>query len=79
MWMGQNCKIISNSTVTQALKISSQDYMGAKVGILPRTLLWCTHFDLCFIPTKDSYNGYMSIVNPDYFWSGEVPARVFLI
>jgi len=45
--------------------------------MLPRTLPVVHPFDLCFIPTKDSYNGYMSIVNLDYFWSGEVPARVF--
>jgi len=33
--------------------------------------------DLSFMPTEDSYSGYMSIVHPDYFWSGEIPARVF--
>ncbi|MDQ9008943.1 alpha/beta fold hydrolase [Acinetobacter gerneri] len=61
----------------KALKLSSQDYMGAKVGITPKTLPVVHPFSLCFIPGQDSYNGYMSIVNPDYFWSGEVPARVF--
>ena len=61
----------------KALKLSSQDYMGAKVGMAPKTLPVVHPFNLCFIPSKDSYNGYMSIVNPDYFWSGEVPARVF--
>lgn len=61
----------------KALKLSSQDYMGSKVGRLPKTLPVVHPFDLCFIPTKDSYNGFMSIVHPDYFWSGEVPARVF--
>ncbi|HEX5380685.1 MAG TPA: alpha/beta hydrolase, partial [Acinetobacter sp.] len=30
-----------------------------------------------FMPTEDSYSGYMSIVHPDYFWSGKIPARVF--
>ncbi|MEK5795013.1 alpha/beta hydrolase, partial [Acinetobacter nosocomialis] len=28
-----------------------------------------------FFPTPDSYQGYLSILNPDYYWSGEVPAR----
>lgn len=29
------------------------------------------------MPTADSYSGYLSIVNPDYYWSGEIPARIF--
>ncbi|SPL69808.1 alpha/beta hydrolase [Acinetobacter stercoris] len=61
----------------KALKLSSQDYMGAKVGMSPKTLPVVHPFSLCFLPTADSYEGYMSIVHPDYFWSGEVPARVF--
>ena len=73
----ETAKLFPIQQLPKALKISSQDYMGAKVGMHPRTLPVVHPFDLCFIPTKDSYNGYMSIVNPDYFWSGEVPARVF--
>ena len=61
----------------QALKISSQDYMGGKVGLSPRTLPVIHPKKLCFLPTPDSYAGYLSILNPDYYWSGEVPARVF--
>ena len=61
----------------KALKLSSQDYMGAKVGMTAKTLPVVHPFSLCFLPTKDSYTGFMSIVNPDYFWSGEIPARVF--
>lgn len=61
----------------KALKLYSQDYMIAKIGMQPKTLPVVHPFSLCFIPTQDSYNGYMSIVNPDYYWSGEVPARVF--
>lgn len=61
----------------KALKLSSQDYMRAKVGLSPKTLAVVDPFALSFIPTKESYLGYMSIVNTDYFWSGEVPARVF--
>lgn len=29
------------------------------------------------MPTQDSYEGYLSIVNPDYYWSGHIPARAF--
>lgn len=61
----------------KALKLSSQDYMGAKVGLSAKTLPVVHPFALSFMPTKDSYQGYMSIVNSDFFWSGEVPSRVF--
>lgn len=61
----------------KALKISSQDYMGSKVGLAPKTLPIVAHQGLCFLPTADSYSGYRSIVNPDFFWSGEIPARLF--
>ena len=33
--------------------------------------------ELCFVPTADAYQGYQSIIHPDYYWSGEIPARVF--
>ncbi len=33
--------------------------------------------DLCVMPTPDSYDGYLSIVNSDYYWSGAIPARIF--
>ena len=61
----------------KALKLSSQDYMGSKVGMTAKTLPVVHPFSLSFMSTKDCYQGFMSIVNPDYFWSGEVPARVF--
>lgn len=61
----------------KALKISSQDYMGAKVAMAPKTLPVVSKKGLSFMPTSDSYEGYLSIVNPDYFWSGEIPARIF--
>ncbi|MDY6451236.1 alpha/beta hydrolase [Acinetobacter faecalis] len=60
-----------------ALKISTQDYMGAKVGMLPKTLPVVDTSELCFMPSKDSYEGFLSILNTDYFWSGEIPARAF--
>ena len=59
----------------KAIKLSSQDYMGAKVGLDSITLPVVHPFALSFYPSSDSYNGYMSIVHPDYFWSGEVAAR----
>ena len=61
----------------KALKLSSQDYMGAKVGLSPKTLPVVHPSALCFLPTADAYQGYLSIINPDYYWSGEVPARAF--
>lgn len=61
----------------KVLKLSSQDYMGAKVGLKPKTLAVANLASLCFFPGADAYAGYQSIVHPDYYWSGEVPARVF--
>lgn len=61
----------------EALKCSSQDYMGSKMGLAATTLPVVDQYKLCFLPTSDSYYGYHSIVNPDYYWRGEVPARVF--
>ena len=43
----------------------------------PKTLPVVDRHELCFMPTQDSYEGYLSIVNPDYYWSGHIPARVF--
>ncbi len=60
----------------KALKLSSQDYMGSKVGLKPKTLAIVDPSGLCILPTAEIYRGYLSIVNPDYYWSGEVPARV---
>ena len=73
----ESAKIYPLHQLPKALKLSSQDYMSAKVGLVGKTLPVVHPFELCFLPGKDSYNGYMSIVNPDYFWSGEVPARAF--
>ena len=73
----ESAKLYPLQKLPKALKISSQDYMGAKVGMAPKTLPVVSHKDLCFMPTADSYSGYLSIVNPDYYWSGEIPARIF--
>lgn len=73
----ESAKLYPLQQLPKALKISSQDYMGAKVGMSPKTLAVVAQKELCFLPTADSYAGYMSIVNPDHYWSGEIPARVF--
>ncbi|MFL9575661.1 alpha/beta hydrolase [Acinetobacter baumannii] len=73
----ETAKLYPLQRYPQALKLSSQDYMGSKMGLNPKTLPVVDQYKLCFMPTADSYYGYLSIVNPDYYWSGEVPARVF--
>lgn len=73
----ESAKLYPLQQMSKALKISSQDYMGSKVGISPKTLPVVADHELCFLPTSDSYKGYLSIVNPDYYWSGEIPARAF--
>ncbi|ABO13355.2 alpha/beta hydrolase [Acinetobacter baumannii] len=73
----ETAKLYPLQRYPQALKLSSQDYMGSKMGLNPRRLPVVDQYKLCFMPTADSYYGYLSIVNPDYYWSGEVPARVF--
>lgn len=61
----------------KVLKESSQDYMGAKVGLAPRMLAVTQPHGLSYIPTVEAYHGYQSIVNEDYYWSGQIPAREF--
>ena len=73
----ETAKLYPLQRYPQALKLSSQDYMGSKMGLNPKTLPVVDQYKLCFMPTSDSYYGYLSIVNPDYYWSGEVPARIF--
>lgn len=73
----ESARLYPLAQMPKALKVSSQDYMGSKVGLAPRTLAVIAEKDLCFLPTADSYLGYRSIVNPDYYWSGEIPARLF--
>ncbi|MDC5152280.1 alpha/beta hydrolase [Acinetobacter baumannii] len=73
----ETAKLYPLQRYPQALKLSSQDYMGSKMGLNPKRLPVVDQYKLCFMPTADSYYGYLSIVNSDYYWSGEVPARVF--
>lgn len=73
----ETAKLYPLQRYPQALKLSSQDYMGSKMGLNPKRLPVVDQYKLCFMPTADSYYGYLSIVNQDYYWSGEVPARVF--
>lgn len=61
----------------KALKISSQDYMAAKIAMQPKTMPIIEPNHLSFFSSHDYYEGYLSVLNPDYFWTGEVPARVF--
>lgn len=71
----ESAKCYPMQQLPKALKLSSQDYMASKVGFEAKTLPVVHPYALSFFPTPDSYQGFMSIVNPDYFWSGEVPAR----
>jgi pimeloyl-ACP methyl ester carboxylesterase len=73
----ETAKLYPLQRYPEALKRSSQDYMGSKMGLVVKTLPVVDQHNLCFLPTSDSYYGFHSIVNPDYYWSGEVPARVF--
>ncbi|ENV56234.1 hypothetical protein F951_02864 [Acinetobacter soli CIP 110264] len=73
----ESAKLYPLQQLPRALKLSSQDYMGAKVGLAPKTLPVIAEQQLCFLPTSDSRLGYLSIVNPDFYWSGQVPARAF--
>lgn len=61
----------------KALKQSSQDYMGAKVGLAPRKLAVANPNMPSYFPTAEVYYGYQSLLNADYYWSGEIPAREF--
>jgi hypothetical protein len=73
----ESAKLYPLQQLPKALKLSSQDYMGGKVGMSPTTLPVVNPRELCFLPTQDAYLGYRSIINPDYYWSGEIPARLF--
>jgi uncharacterized protein len=64
--------------MTKALKLSSKDYMGAKIALASKKISVIDPDGLCIFPSPDYYEGYLSILNVDDFWSGEVPARVFL-
>ncbi len=73
----ESSKLYPLQQLPKALKLSSQDYMGSKVGMSPTTLPVVDPNGLCFLQSPDSYDGYLSIVHPDYYWSGEIPARAF--
>lgn len=70
-------KLYPLQQLTKALKLSSQDYMGAKVGLAPTRLALQKSYGLSFFPQEDLKQGLASIVHPDFYWSGAVPARVF--
>lgn len=73
----ENTKEYPIQYLPKALKLSSQDYMGGKVGLTAKTLPVIGEKGVRFMTSIDSYRGFKSIINEDYYWSGEVPARVF--
>lgn len=62
-------------TLPKALKLSSQDYMGAKVGLAPKYLPVVDAHQFSFFNGTEQHRDYLSIVHPDYYWSGQIPAR----
>ena len=58
-------------------KISTKDYMGAKIALASKQIPVVEPSGLSIFPAHDYYEGYLSILNLDAFWSGEIPARVF--
>ena len=74
----ETAKLYPLQQLPKALKLSSQDYMGAKVGLEPKRLPVVSEGQFSFLTGADSYQGYQSIVHPDYYWSGEIPARALL-
>src|SRR5690606_35318963 len=74
---GESGQLYRLQKLPKALKVSSQVYMGAKVGKAAKVLPVVDPHELCFMPPQVSYEGYLSIVNPDYYWSGHIPARAF--
>ena len=73
----ENSKEYPLQHLPKALKLSSQDYMGGKVGMLPKTLPVIGESGVRFLSSIDSYRGFKSIVHEDFYWSGQVPARAF--
>jgi uncharacterized protein len=71
-------KLYPLQQLPKALKLSSQDYMGAKVGLEPKRLPVVDENKFSFLTGAESYQGYLSIVHTDYYWSGEIPARALL-
>lgn len=74
----ETAKLYPLQQLPKALKLSSQDYMGAKVGLEPKRLPVVDPDKFSFLTGAASYEGYLSIVQPDYYWSGEIPARALL-
>ena len=71
-------KQIPIQRMAHALKLASQDLMASKVGGKTTTLPVVHPFALSFYLNLESYNGFMSLVKADYYWSGQVPARAML-
>lgn len=71
----ETAKLYPLQQLPKALKLSSQDYMGAKVALEPKRLAVVSLDKFSFLSGEANYYGYLSIVHPDYYWSGEIPAR----
>ena len=74
----ETAKLYPLQQLPKALKLSSQDYMGAKVGLEAKRLPVVDANSFSFFPGANSQQGYLSIVQPDSYWSGEIPARALL-
>lgn len=74
----ESSKLYPIQHLAQALSLSSQDLMASKVGRISKTMPVVHPYALSYYPSKDSYEGFMSIVDSNYYWSGEVPARAML-
>ena len=64
----ETTKLYSMQQLPKALKLSSQDYVASKVGLSAITVPVVHPYSLSLFPIRDGYQGYMSIVHPDYFW-----------
>lgn len=73
----ESAKSYPLSLLSKALKVSSQDYMGSKMGRAPKTLPVSDPRGVSYIPLPEAYSGYQSLIHADYYWSGEIPAREF--
>ena len=63
--------------LTQLAKLSSQDYMGAKVALSPVLVPVRSRNAFAVYGSNALYEGWNLILKPDLYWSGQIPARVF--
>lgn len=63
--------------LTKGLKLSSQDYMAAKVARQPIRLPVVDAEGLSLIPCPVAQQDWHQLLPDDLYWSGQVPARIF--